>query len=245
MVDYVAANAFLDAFAHYRTARYSTFTTSINWDRWQNLGMAVAVEQRYKEIAGEELTVGMTVTEGIEAFKRILSVMSQSVIPQVVVSTQDFPTLLESKKSAKSLEEKLTQLSETKTTHPRPDLGNTYVAPQNQLEKTLAEIWQQLFGINNVGIHDNFFELGGDSLFATQLVSQLCKKFQIELSYNSFFSSPTIAELAEDISQKLAEQVEQDELAKALVEIEKLSEDETHKILIFQEQLIEAGGLHD
>jgi acyl transferase domain-containing protein/acyl carrier protein len=245
MVDYVAENAFLDAFAHYRTARHSTFTTSINWDRWQNLGMAVAVEQRYKEIAGEELTIGMTVTEGIEAFKRISSVMSQSIIPQLVVSTQDFPTLLESKKSAKSLEEKLTQLSETKTSHPRPDLGNTYVAPQNQLEKTLAEIWQQLFGINNVGIHDNFFELGGDSLFATQLVSQLCKNFQIELSYNSFFSSPTIAELAEEISQKLAEQVEQDQLAKALVEIEQLSEDETHKILVLQEQLIKVGELHD
>jgi acyl transferase domain-containing protein/acyl carrier protein len=245
MVDYIAGNAFLDAFAHYRTARYNTFTTSINWDHWHSLGMAVTVEQRYKEITGKELTVGMTVTEGIEVFKRILSVMSQSVIPQVVVSTQDFPTLLESKKSAKSLEEKLTQLSETKTSHPRPDLGNTYVAPQSELEKTLAEIWQQLFGINNVGIHDNFFELGGDSLFATQLVSQLCKIFQIELSYKSFFSSPTIAELAEDISQKLAEQVEQDQLAKALVEIEQLSEDETHKIFVLQEQLIEAGGLHD
>lgn len=54
MVDYIAGNTFLDAFAHYRTARYSTFTTSINWDRWHNLGMAIAVEQRYKEITGEE-----------------------------------------------------------------------------------------------------------------------------------------------------------------------------------------------
>lgn len=176
----------------------------------------------------------MTVTEGIEAFKRILSVMSQSVIPQVVVSTQDFPTLLKLKKSAKSLEEKLAQLSETKTNHPRPHLENTYVAPQSELEKTLAEIWQQLFGINNVGIHDNFFELGGDSLFATQLVSQLCKSFQIELPYKSFFNSPTVAELAEAIAQKLTEKADQEELAKALSEIEQLSAEEVQVIITLQ-----------
>jgi amino acid adenylation domain-containing protein len=40
-VDYYAANAFLDAFAHYKTAKDNTFTASINWDTWQEVGMAV------------------------------------------------------------------------------------------------------------------------------------------------------------------------------------------------------------
>lgn len=230
MADYTAANAFLDSFAHYSTSKYRTwkFIKSINWDRWNSVGMAVPVEARHQEITGEKLKAGMTAFQGIEAFKRILS---NSTVPQVIVSTQDFPSLIKPKASPKSLEEKLAQLSQSKPTHPRPILGNAYIAPSNEIERTLADVWQQLLGIEKVGIHDNFFELGGDSLFATQLVSELCKIFQIELSYKGFFNGPTIAELAEVIVQKLSEQADQEELAQVLAEIEQLSENDTQAVL--------------
>jgi acyl transferase domain-containing protein/acyl carrier protein/ubiquinone/menaquinone biosynthesis C-methylase UbiE len=233
MVDYSAENAFLDAFAHHQSTQHSNFITSINWDRWNNLGMAVAVEERHKDITGEELIAGMNAEEGIEAFSRILS---SSNFPQIVVSTQDLQALLQPKKSNKSesIEEQLAQLNQARVTHPRPNLGNAYVAPRNEVEITLADIWQQLLAIDKVGIHDNFFELGGDSLFATQLVSQLCKNFQIELSYKSFFNSPTVAELAEVIVQNLAEQTDLEDLSKALADIEKLSDDEVQTILNLQ-----------
>ncbi|NEU75699.1 SDR family oxidoreductase, partial [Hassallia byssoidea VB512170] len=231
MVDYTAENAFLDFFAHYSASKYGTFIKSINWDRWNSLGMAVPVEARHKEITGEELTGGMTTFEGIEAFRRILC---SSTVPQVIISTQDFSSLIKPKESTKSLEEKLAQLSQSKPTHSRPNLANAYVAPGNEVERSLAEIWQQLLGIEQVGIHDNFFELGGDSLFATQLVSQLCKTFQIELSYKGFFNGPTVAELADIIVQKLSEQTDLEDLARALADIEQLSEDEAQTILASQ-----------
>jgi acyl transferase domain-containing protein len=231
LVDYIAENSFLDAFAHYHAAQHSNFITSINWDRWNSLGMAVAVEQRHKEITGEELTDGMNVEEGIEVFNQILS---SSNLPQIIVSTQDLHSQLQPKKSHKSIEEKLAQLNQARATHPRPNLDNTYVVPRNEIEITLTDIWQQLLGIDRVGIHDNFFELGGDSLFATQLVSQLCKSFQIELSYKGFFNSPTIAELAEVIVQNLAEKTEQEKLVTALSEIEQLSEEEVQAIIALQ-----------
>lgn len=233
MVDYTAANAFLDTFAHYSASKYETwkFIKSINWDRWNSVGMAVAVEARHQEITGEELTGGMTSFEGIEAFKRILC---SSTVSQVIVSTQDFPSLIKPKESAESLEEKLAQLSQSKPTHPRPNLANTYVAPGNEIERTLADVWQQLLGIEKVGTHDNFFELGGDSLYATQLVSQLCKIFQVELSYASFFDSPTVAELAEVIVHHLTEQIDSQELAQALADMEQLSEDEVQAIIALQ-----------
>ncbi|HLO89373.1 MAG TPA: KR domain-containing protein, partial [Nostocaceae cyanobacterium] len=233
MVDYTAENAFLDAFAHYQSAQNRNLITSINWDRWNSLGMAVTVEQRHKYITGEELTAGMNWEEGIKAFNRILST---SNFPQIVVSTQDLQALLQPIKSHKSesIEATLAQLNQVRTTHSRPNLGNAYVAPTNELEISLAEIWQQLLAIDRVGIHDNFFELGGDSLFATQLVAQLCKNFQIELPYKQFFNSPTIAQLAEFIAHKLAEQAEQEELAKALAEIEQLSEEEVQAMMAWQ-----------
>ncbi|MBH8561814.1 acyltransferase domain-containing protein [Nostoc sp. CENA67] len=231
MVDYTAENAFIDAFAHYHATQHSNFITSINWDRWNSLGMAVAVEERHKDITGEELTAGMTVEEGIEAFNRILSSNNS---PQIVVSTQDLYSQLHPKKSHKSIEEQLAKLNQARTTHPRPNLNNAYVAPRNEVEITLTDIWQQLLGIDNVGIHDNFFELGGDSLFATQLVSQLGKTFQVELSYKRFFDQPTVAELAEVIVQKLAKQTNLEDLAQALADIEKLSDDEVQTILALQ-----------
>ncbi|MDF5732845.1 MAG: KR domain-containing protein, partial [Rhizonema sp. PD38] len=232
MIDYTAENAFLDTFAHYSASFHSTFTKSINWDRWNNIGMAVAVEARHKEVTGENLTAGMTYEQGFEAFRRILH---SSTVPQVIVSTQDFLTKIQPKESVKSLEEELALVSRAKPTHKRPNLANAYVAARNEVELTLADIWQQLFGIDKVGIHDNFFELGGDSLFATQLVSGLCKTFQIELPYKNFFNSPTVAELAEVIVQKLAQQTDEEALAQALADIEQLSENEVQTILASQE----------
>ncbi|MBD2508878.1 SDR family oxidoreductase [Nostoc muscorum FACHB-395] len=233
MADYTAANAFLDSFAHYSASKYRTwkFIKSINWDRWNNVGMAIPVEARHQEITGERLAAGMADLEGIEAFKRILC---NSTVSQIIVSTQDFLNLIKPKKTPKSLEEKLAQLNQFKPTHPRPNLANAYIAPSNEIERTLADVWQQLLGIEKVGIHDNFFELGGDSLFATQLVSELCKTFQTELSYKGFFNGPTIAELAEIIVQKLAKQTNLEELAQALADIEQLSQDEVQVLIASQ-----------
>ena len=232
MMDYTAENAFFDVFAHYSASQNGTFSKSINWDRWNSIGMAVAVEARHQQITGEELTAGMTYEEGIEAFRRILH---NSTVPQVIVSTQDFLTKIQPKESVKSLSEELMQLSRAKPTHKRPNQANAYVAPRYEVELTLADIWQQLFGIDKIGIHDNFFELGGDSLFATQLVSGLCKTFQIELPYKNFFNSPTVAELAEVIVQKLTQQTDEEALAQALANIEELSEDEVLTILASQQ----------
>jgi amino acid adenylation domain-containing protein len=71
------------------------------------------------------------------------------------------------------------------------------VTPTTSLEAALVELWTQLLGRKQVGIHDNFFELGGHSLLATQLVSRIRDRFQVELPLRSVFETPTIAELAQ------------------------------------------------
>ncbi|MEM6398883.1 MAG: acyltransferase domain-containing protein, partial [Cyanobacteria bacterium P01_D01_bin.116] len=224
MVDYTAENAFLDAFAHYSAVKHSRFTCSINWDRWNGLGMAIPVEARHQELTGEALTQAMTTPEGIEVFRRILC---SSTVPQIIVSTQDVQRRTQTEKPDKEL----TQQIQSKPSHPRPNLNTVYVAPNNEIEQGVADIWQQLLGIEQVGIHDNFFELGGDSLYVSVLFSQLCKTFQVELSYKNLFNQATVAELAEVIVQKMAEQTDEGALAQALIDIEQLSEDEARKIL--------------
>jgi acyl carrier protein len=68
------------------------------------------------------------------------------------------------------------------------------VAPTNEVEQTIADIWQDILGIQQVGIQDNFFELGGHSLLATQLFSRLRRLYDVKLSLRSIFEMPTIAD---------------------------------------------------
>jgi acyl-CoA synthetase (AMP-forming)/AMP-acid ligase II/NADP-dependent 3-hydroxy acid dehydrogenase YdfG/acyl carrier protein len=73
------------------------------------------------------------------------------------------------------------------------------IAPRNETERQIAQTWQEVLGIPQVGIHDNFFELGGNSLLAFQVISRLRETFSVELSPNRFFASPTVAGLGESL----------------------------------------------
>ncbi len=83
----------------------------------------------------------------------------------------------------------------------RPEMDETFVAPDTGEEEALAVIWSKLLGMNKIGIHDNFFELGGHSLLATQLIARIRDTFQVELPLRTLFETPTIAGLAEVIAK--------------------------------------------
>ncbi|BAY73753.1 beta-ketoacyl synthase [Nostoc linckia NIES-25] len=197
-VDYCAANAFLDVYANYRASQSDEFTVSINWDTWQEVGMAVetTLPEQLKLQREEEIKKGILPQEGAEAFNRILL----SGLPRVVVSTQDFQQVIEQNNSFNYVDQDLSLLSETSKTnsaqfrHPRPNLSNAYVAPRNEVEQTLADIWQQFLGIDKVGIHDNFFELAGDSIITIQIVAK-ANQLGLKLTSQQMFLHQTIAEL--------------------------------------------------
>ncbi|WP_326763634.1 amino acid adenylation domain-containing protein [Streptomyces sp. NBC_01591] len=84
--------------------------------------------------------------------------------------------------------------------HQRPDLGREYTAPRNAVERTVTAVWQELLGIDRVGVHDNFFQLGGHSLLATQVASRLRKALRVDVPVRAVFDSPTPAQLAQAIA---------------------------------------------
>nr|QEO74622.1 Beta-ketoacyl synthase [uncultured bacterium] len=90
--------------------------------------------------------------------------------------------------------------------HSRPGLGNDYVPPRDEVEQTLARIWEGLLGVSPVGVHDNFFELDGHSLLATQVISRVREHYRIELPLRSLFESPTVAGLAARVEEARAAQ---------------------------------------
>ncbi len=85
--------------------------------------------------------------------------------------------------------------------NPIENVQQTYLAPRNELEQTIADIWAKFLGIEPVGIDDDFFELGGDSLIAVSLFIKLRETFQISLPPESLLQAPTVAQLAELIEE--------------------------------------------
>jgi len=86
-----------------------------------------------------------------------------------------------------------------KSAHSRLQLKSAYIAPRNELERTMTNTWEKFLGIEHVGIFDDFFELGGDSLMAVQLVSELRRTNKVELSAHNLLEKSTVAALAESI----------------------------------------------
>jgi len=84
-------------------------------------------------------------------------------------------------------------------------LDQEFVAPRNEIEQQLANIWQQVLGHKSIGIHDNFFALGGNSRLSILLVSEIEKNFSQHFSLASFFQFPTIAEIAQSMNEPLVD----------------------------------------
>ncbi|HET9186069.1 MAG TPA: beta-ketoacyl synthase N-terminal-like domain-containing protein, partial [Solirubrobacterales bacterium] len=93
----------------------------------------------------------------------------------------------------------------TQTFHARPNLFNPYEAPRGETEAKVVAIWQDVLGVEPVGVHDNFFQLGGHSLLATQILSRVRETFQIDFPLQQLFAFPTAAELGEAIAFLVSE----------------------------------------
>ncbi|MBW4617792.1 MAG: SDR family NAD(P)-dependent oxidoreductase [Cyanosarcina radialis HA8281-LM2] len=212
--DYASANAFLDAFARQETNSNGRFTVSINWDTWQEVGMAVEAledaasteqivgwversetqhpENRVegKSIRHRFIQQGLSPQEGVTVFSRILG----SGLSQVLVSKRDLSDLSQ---------QNMTLSLPTEIT-PKPQSQHGDIPPQNEIESTIGAIWQEMLGRERVSIRDNFFDLGGDSLLLVQVRSKLHAALNCEISTADLFEYPTIATLAAYLSQKQA-----------------------------------------
>jgi NAD(P)-dependent dehydrogenase (short-subunit alcohol dehydrogenase family) len=198
-VDYCAANAFLDAFAHYNIRQNNIPTVAINWDTWRDIGMALRATQRF---GSEESLMrdAISTPEGLDVFDRILA---HDLMPQVLVSTRDLRSVIEltTTRTQSQMFDEAVRAQQAGPAHPRPNIQTAHVAPRNELEEQIAGMWENLLGIERVGVHDNFFELGGHSLLATQLGSRFRETLRVDLPLRVIFERPSVAELAEYVEQ--------------------------------------------
>jgi amino acid adenylation domain-containing protein len=83
----------------------------------------------------------------------------------------------------------------------RPHLASQFVAPQSDLEKTLADLWKAALRQDRVSVEDNFFDLGADSLMLTTLHRRLQTELGREIPITELFQFPTIRSLSQRLSQ--------------------------------------------
>ncbi len=220
---YSAANHYLDAFARKQSQTNGVQWVSVNWDGWRF--------DEEKRFGAATVELAISPEDGVEVFKRLLSVDGFN---QVIISTGDLQARigkwingeakLEPKAEARS--------NSSASSASRPQLQTTYVEPGSELERRIVEVWQNLLGIEPVGIHDNFFELGGDSLLGTQLIAQLRSIFQTEFPMRSLFEDSTVAGAAKIIEMALRDgQSPVDKLTEALKKVEGLSDEEAGALL--------------
>ncbi|NML39910.1 non-ribosomal peptide synthase/polyketide synthase [Chitinophaga sp. G-6-1-13] len=117
---------------------------------------------------------------------------------------------------------------------PAPDetflASAAYVAPGNETEQVLANIFQHVLGISRVGVNDNFFALGGNSLLSMRLVAAVRKQLQLELPVKAVFTHATVALLA-------AHLLEQEHAAPVLPAVAAVSRPERVPLSFSQERL--------
>jgi amino acid adenylation domain-containing protein len=74
--------------------------------------------------------------------------------------------------------------------------GREYVAPRNELQQQLVDIWEELFKVHPIGLNDNFFELGGHSLMMIMLVARVEERLGKRVSMADLFADPTVEHLS-------------------------------------------------
>src|SRR4029077_17687775 len=89
--------------------------------------------------------------------------------------------------------------------HARPALERKYVAPRDDVERRLTQIWENLLGVQPVGVQDKFFDLGGHSLLAVRIVAQIQQTFGRKLRLATIFQAATIEQLAAILREEIKE----------------------------------------
>ena len=139
------------------------------------------------------LAAGLEPDEGWMAFERILESAGH---PHVFVS----PLPLQGQVD---LIDRTLNSDDGGTKFERPDLASEYREPTDEVERGLVQLWEDLLGVDPIGIDDDFFELGGHSLIALRLFAAIKQRFGVDQPMSVLFDASTVSKLAEFIRAEI------------------------------------------
>ncbi|KAB2495266.1 type I polyketide synthase [Priestia endophytica] len=182
-VAYAASNAFMDSFAHAKRQEGIPMI-SVNWDRWEKVGMAHESELAAKvnDMMELENGTGIAPEQGIKAFQEVLNLH----YPQVLVSVRDMQDRINHRK----------QLAERAV--PQSNAAQNVI--DDSLEASLSDLLKAFFK-HKPDVNENFFELGATSLDLLQISGHIKSAYGIDVPVVMMYSHPTIASLAEELKK--------------------------------------------
>lgn len=99
------------------------------------------------------------------------------------------------------------------------------------MQHALARIWQDILGLEAIGVDQNFFDLGGHSISATLVAARVRREFGIELPLRDVFLHPTVAALADIVIERRLDDADSDELQALSATLDALSPEELEQML--------------
>ena len=207
-VGYLAANAHLVAAAEKLSRTCNGKVLALRWTDWQESGMwkeaQANIANAYRRSDDTlplmpDILRAITVSEGQEAFLRALVIPGANV---VTVCSEPLPEILarhaafSAKEHAQFLEKR--GLVRAKTSQEQ-DAVRVQSDAEESLEVRLAAMWQELLGVDHVGLDDDFFDLGGDSLLGIRVLNRLRVDFHVSDTLAGLVTAPTVRQLAERV----------------------------------------------
>jgi acyl-CoA synthetase (AMP-forming)/AMP-acid ligase II/acyl carrier protein len=148
----------------------------------------------------------------VDAFRRLLKTkLPPFMVPSAFVTLDSFPITANGKLDQRAL---------PAPDGARPDLARSFAPAETHVQESLAAIWRAVLGVERVGIDDDFFDLGGHSLLAVKMLARVQDTFGVELYLGRVFEESTIRGLAEVVGSELLDEVDDDEVASLLDELE-------------------------
>lgn len=130
----------------------------------------------------------------VDLRKHVAETLPEFMVPAAFVRIDSIPRTANGKVDRRRLPGSLSM---------RPSVAS-YVAPRNDVESFVANIWRELLKIDQVGVHDNFFELGGHSLMAMRFFARVNEAIGTEVSIRTIFETPTVEQCAQAILAALS-----------------------------------------
>jgi acyl-CoA synthetase (AMP-forming)/AMP-acid ligase II/acyl carrier protein len=141
-------------------------------------------KERNKRLVAYIVPEGLFDRDSVQAWSK--SKLPEYMVPSFWVLLESLPLTPNGKVDKKAL--------------PDPDANflvtRKYVAPRNELERKLVEMWQDLLKVDRVGIEDNFFELGGHSLLAMRMISYIERDLLLSIPIQVLFKFTSISDLS-------------------------------------------------
>jgi amino acid adenylation domain-containing protein len=214
---YAASNSFLDALVAHRRSQGGA-ARCLSWSMWGGIGMsrehdmsAAMSAQDLKSLSEMSGYAVLDVTQGTDSFGVASACGRPSVLIGVDPSNPNIARFMDAPAAPywqlrvrgeapdatlQGTDAFGTSFTACDDTRGSAAASQTYETPVGEVESAIAQVWQELLGLERVGRHDHFFELGGHSLLVVQMISRLRQQLSVEVAMRDVFAQPTVMALA-------------------------------------------------